>query len=137
MVGLRRVLLVDDNDIVRDLTRAMLEREGYEVLDAPDAARALDLVADPARVDLLVTDVLMPGIDGIELADQVLDLHPEAGVLFTSGHVDDRILAPGTVPAGAAFLPKPFTMAELAGTARDLVTAARGRSAPGAAAAFA
>jgi two-component system, cell cycle sensor histidine kinase and response regulator CckA len=131
MAGRRRVLLVDDNDIVRDLMRAMLEREGFQVLDACNGARALELVAGGDRIDLLVTDVFMPGIDGLELADRVLDFHPEAAVVFTSGHVDERILAPGTVPAGAAFLAKPFSMADLARTARDVFAAADGLCAHG------
>jgi two-component system cell cycle sensor histidine kinase/response regulator CckA len=124
MAGLRRVILVDDNDIVRDLMRAMLERDGFEVADAASPLEALRLAGAGGRVDLLVTDVVMPGMNGLELADRILELHPEASVLFTSGHADERILAPGTVPYGAAFLAKPFTMADLVDTAEEVFATA-------------
>lgn len=123
MSHLRHVILVDDNDIVRELMRAMLERDGFSVDSAASAYDALLIAERDDVVDLLVTDVYMPGMDGLELADRLLELHPEASVLYTSGHADDRILAPGTVPAGAAFLPKPFTMAELLRAAKDVFAA--------------
>ena len=124
MAGRRRVILVDDNDIVRDLTKAMLERDGFDVADAASPYEALDLAGGGERVDLLVSDVVMPGMNGLELADRLLELHPEANVLFTSGHTDKRILAPGTTPAGAAFLQKPFTMDDLVRAAQDVFAAA-------------
>lgn len=120
----RSVLLVDDNDMVRELTGAMLERAGYDVRAAAGPVEALDLADSSRRVDLLVTDVVMPGMNGIELADRLVERHPEAKVLFTSGHADDRILTPGGVPDGAAFLGKPFTMAELIETTQDVFAAA-------------
>ena len=123
MDELRRVILVDDNDIVRDLMRAMLAREGFMVEAAATPYDALLMAERDEPVDLLVTDVYMPGMDGLELADRLLELHPETSVLYTSGHADERILAPGTVPAGASFLPKPFTMAELVRAARDVFAA--------------
>lgn len=123
MVEQRHVILVDDNDIVRDLMRAMLERDGFHVDAAPTGDDALLLAERSERVDMLVTDVYMPGMNGLELADRLLDIHPEASVLYTSGHTDERILAPGAVPYGAAFLPKPFTMAELLATAHDVFAA--------------
>ena len=124
MGELRHVILVDDNDIVRELMRAMLSREGFAVEAAASGFDALLIAERDGVVDLLVTDVYMPGMDGLELADRLVELHPEASVLYTSGHADERILAPGTVPAGAAFLPKPFTMAELLRAARDVFAAA-------------
>jgi two-component system cell cycle sensor histidine kinase/response regulator CckA len=123
MDELRRVILVDDNDIVRDLMRAMLRREGFCVEAAASAYDALLIAERGDPVDLLVTDVYMPGMDGLELADRLLELHPDASVLYTSGHADERILAPGTVPSGAAFLPKPFTMTELVRAANDVFAA--------------
>ena len=123
MEKLRRVILVDDNDIVRELMGAMLRRDGFSVEAAASGYDALLIAERDERVDLLVTDVYMPGMDGLELADRLLELHPEASVLYTSGHADERILAPGTVPAGAAFLPKPFTMADLVRAANDVFAA--------------
>lgn len=119
----RTVLVVDDNEIVRDLTGAMLERAGFDVRTATNSTEALDLAATLEQIDLLVTDVIMPGMSGIALADLMVERHPEINVLFTSGQVDDRILAPGAAPHGAAFLPKPFTMAELVSTAQDVFEA--------------
>jgi two-component system, cell cycle sensor histidine kinase and response regulator CckA len=137
MAGLRRtVLLVDDNDIVRELTKAMLERHGFAVLDASTPRTALALASSlGSPIDLLVTDVYMPGMNGLELADRIIDLHPRVSVLYTSGHTDERILAPGTVPAGAAFLPKPFSMAELVRTTEDVFAATELLLAPSPAAA--
>jgi CheY-like chemotaxis protein len=123
MDDLRRVILVDDNDIVRELMRAMLERDGFTVDSAASPYDALLMAERGEAVDLLVTDVYMPGMDGLELADRLLELHPDASIIYTSGHADERILAPGTVPAGAAFLPKPFTMADLVRAARDVFVA--------------
>jgi CheY-like chemotaxis protein len=119
----RNVLVVDDNEIVRDLTGAMLERAGFVVHAATTSTQALDLAATLDHIDLLVTDVIMPGMNGIALADLLVERHPEVSVLFTSGQVDDRILAPGSAPHGAAFLPKPFTMAELVKTAQEVFEA--------------
>ncbi len=134
MTALRRVLLVDDNDIVRELTRAMLERHGFAVVDAATPRQALTIaVSGAGEIDLLVTDVYMPGMNGLELADRILELHPRISVLYTSGHTDERILAPGTVPSGAAFLPKPFSMAELMRTTEDVFAATELLAAPSAA----
>ncbi len=119
----QRVILVDDNDIVRDLTKAMLEREGFDVEAAATPFDALLMAERDERIDLLLTDVYMPGMNGLELADRLLELHPEASVLYTSGYADERIIAPGAVPSGTAFLPKPFTMAELVATTQDVFAA--------------
>jgi CheY-like chemotaxis protein len=122
---------VDDNDIVRELMKAMLECHGFAVLDASTPTTALALASSCARtIDLLVTDVYMPRMNGLELADRILELQPRVSVLYTSGHTDDRILAPGTVPAGAAFLPKPFSTAELMRTIEDVFAAMKLLKAP-------
>jgi two-component system, cell cycle sensor histidine kinase and response regulator CckA len=120
----RNVLIVDDNEMVRELTEAMLDRAGFEVQAAATPAEALELAAGTGRVDLLVTDVVMPEMNGVELADRLVDLHPETRVVFTSGYADDTIVAPGTAPDGSVFLAKPYTMAELLETAADVFAAA-------------
>ena len=106
------VLLVEDEDAVRSLARIVLEGQGYRVTDAPDGGAALAML-DPSRhLDILVTDLTMPGIDGRELAMQVRQVHPGVRIVFMSGYVPEAGHFDG-VP-DALFLPKPFTPAELA-----------------------
>jgi two-component system cell cycle sensor histidine kinase/response regulator CckA len=106
------VLLVEDEDGVRGFTRLALEGHGYAVVDAPNGEAAAALL-DPARpLDLLVTDVVMPGMNGHELAGRVRASWPGAGVVFVSGYVPDPARL-DEIP-GAVFLPKPFTPVELA-----------------------
>ncbi|MCC7494175.1 MAG: response regulator [Fimbriimonadaceae bacterium] len=114
-----RVLVVDDDDAVRRLTRRMLAAQGFEVLDAPNAEAALGLVEErPAGIDVLVTDVVMPGRSGDELAAMVRELVPAVKVLFISGH-------PGTGPlrrevtVDGVFLQKPFDSRLLAAAVRQ------------------
>jgi CheY-like chemotaxis protein len=122
LTGDETVLLVEDVDTVRALVRRTLESYGYTVLEARYADEAL-AVADRTdrRIDLLLTDVVMPGISGVELANQLLAARRVANVLFMSGYVDAgdtrRDLAAGTLP----FLQKPFTPETLARTVRQLL----------------
>ena len=91
--GSETILLVEDEAPVRAVTRQLLERNGYTVLEAPEGAAALALVAGERgsrHVDLLLTDVIMPGMSGRELADQLKARRPELRVLFMSGYTDDR-----------------------------------------------
>ncbi len=116
----RSVLLVEDEDAVRTLTRITLESQGYHVTEAADAETALSLL-DPSRpLDLLVTDLTMPGMDGQELAATVRGDRPNLGVVFMSGYVPesehlDRLTR-------AIFLPKPFSPLQLLEAAGRLVT---------------
>ena len=97
------LLLVDDEELVRPVVAAGLRRAGHDVLEAGSAERALDLLADPARVvDLLITDIRMPGMDGPELARRALALRPGLRVLFVSGSPD--------LPADAEALPGPLLL---------------------------
>jgi two-component system cell cycle sensor histidine kinase/response regulator CckA len=105
------VLLVEDEEGVRGFARQALESHGYAVVDAADGEAAVELL-DPARpLDLLITDVVMPGMDGRELALRVRASWPGAGVVFVSGYVPD----PGRLDEvpDAVFLPKPFTPGDL------------------------
>jgi two-component system cell cycle sensor histidine kinase/response regulator CckA len=107
----RSVLLVEDEDGVRNLARFVLEGHGYAVSEAPDGEAALGLL-DPGReFDVLVTDLTMPGIGGRELAGRVRARQPGVGVVFVSGYTPDADRF-GDLP-GAVFLPKPFTPADL------------------------
>jgi two-component system, cell cycle sensor histidine kinase and response regulator CckA len=105
------ILLVEDEDAVRKLARLTLEGRGYAVTDAPDGESALQLLTSDRHVDILVTDMTMPGIDGRELAGQVRARRPGLGVVFVSGYVPDTGRL--TEIPGAIFLPKPFTPSDL------------------------
>jgi PAS domain S-box-containing protein len=105
------ILLVEDETTVRALVRGLLEERGYRVLEAESAERALELAASEA-IDLLLTDVRMPGLTGTDLAARLTETRPELRVLFTSGFA-------GTAVDRVNFLPKPFTSAELAAKVRE------------------
>jgi CheY-like chemotaxis protein len=100
------VLVVDDQDVVRDVIRLTLEGAGYTVLDAASPNAAIDLVRGEAGpIDLLVTDVVMPEMDAFELADRIACEVPGVRVLYTSGYTDAGAEGP--------FIQKPFTPAQL------------------------
>jgi two-component system, cell cycle sensor histidine kinase and response regulator CckA len=108
------VLLVEDEKAVRDLTHRILQRYGYEVVAASSAREALEHLADPGfRVDLLLTDVVMPEMGGQELAAVARTRRPGLPVLFISGYNEDAVLHDGILVEGASFLGKPFTPAVL------------------------
>jgi len=111
--GASTILLVDDEDVVRGLVREVLLTQGYEVLEAFDGDGAVLLAArHDGPLDLLLTDVAMPGLSGPEAAELIRRIHPSVQVVFMSGHWDAAIS--DEVP----FLQKPFTPAVLARTVR-------------------
>jgi two-component system cell cycle sensor histidine kinase/response regulator CckA len=100
------VLVVDDQDVVRDVIKLSLESAGYRVLEAATPSEALALARDAgAEVDLLVTDVVMPEMDAFELADRITCELPAVRILYTSGYTDAAAEGP--------FIQKPFTPAQL------------------------
>ena len=107
-----RILVVEDEQAVRGLVRQLLELAGYDVIEAVSAEAALDL--DVAEVDVLLTDVVMPGISGPEVAARLLERNPHLKILFVSGYTDDLVLRDGISSGTTAFLQKPFTAKELA-----------------------
>jgi PAS domain S-box-containing protein len=120
--GSETVLLVEDESAVRRLARAALEGVGYRVLEAAsgsEAVRIADGWADP--IDLLVTDVVMPGLGGADVAAAVRARRPATLVLFVSGYTDDAVVRHGVAGAGDAFLQKPFTPQTLARKVRDVL----------------
>ena len=118
------VLLVEDQDDVRTLTLRILEREGYVVLPAASGQDALALAASHAdRIHLLLTDVVMPGLSGREVAEQLTAMRPGTRVLFMSGYTDNVIAQRGVLDPGMAFLSKPFTPETLAAKVRDVLDA--------------
>ncbi|MGC4114452.1 MAG: PAS domain S-box protein [Myxococcales bacterium] len=117
--GLERVLLVEDEPSLLSMGRRMLEALGYSVVAAPSPAEALLRAREMEQVDLLLTDVVMPEMNGRQLAEKVVELHPKARLLFTSGYTADVIAVQGVLGSGVHFLPKPFTRAALAAKVRE------------------
>ena len=108
------ILLVEDEEAVRGLTRLLLQERGYRVLEAGDAEEALRIsAAHQETIHLLVTDVVLPGMGGRMLAEQLLTMHPEMRVLYVSGYLDDEIVRHGILQKQASLLEKPFTASDL------------------------
>jgi two-component system cell cycle sensor histidine kinase/response regulator CckA len=123
LMGSETVLLVEDEAALRELGSEMLETYGYTVLLAGDGAAALELAQNhPDPIQLLMTDILMPKMGGIALAERLSTLHPELKVLYTSGYNDSG----GNLQmvAGARYVQKPYAMEELARTVRELIDSA-------------
>jgi two-component system cell cycle sensor histidine kinase/response regulator CckA len=120
--GSETVLLAEDEDAVRALAHAVLQRHGYTVLEAANGAEAIATCEQHAGpIHLLLTDVIMPGMSGCELADRLARLYPEAKVLYMSGHTDDTIASHGILDPGVAFLQKPFAPSALARRVREVL----------------
>ena len=116
------MLVVEDEETILDLARVILERCGYHVLTARGPAAALETAADPARtIDLLITDVVMPAMNGRELAAQMVGLQPQMKALFMSGYTANVIAHHGVLKPGVEFLQKPFTVAGLARKVREVL----------------
>ena len=120
--GNETVLLVEDDASVRVMTCNMLRHLGYEVLQARSGQEALAMMSQHAgTIDLLLTDVVMPGMNGRELADQLKRHRPQTTVLFTSGYAEDVIVHHGIVDQDVNFIPKPFTMQSLGVKLREVL----------------
>ena len=112
--GTETVLVVEDEAPVRQLVKAVLERQGYRVLEAPEGRTALALAAQRSEpFDLVLTDLVMPDLRGEELGAQLSAAYPGIRLLFMSGYDFHQLRGAGSLPPGAAFLEKPFTPAEL------------------------
>jgi len=110
-----RVLVVEDDEMVRRFVREQVASLGYEVLNAADAGTALRLIESGEAIDLLFTDVVMPGaMDGRQLADAARRLRPDLPVLYTSGYTENAIVHQGRLDPGVSLLNKPYRLADLA-----------------------
>jgi len=122
--GSETVLLAEDDDFLRPLMRGLLAREGYIVLDAANADAAMVCARDHhGPIDLLVTDVVMPGGSGRDLARRLAESRPETKVLYVSGYTDDAIVLHGMLEAGLEYLQKPFTPDVLGKKVRQVLDA--------------
>jgi CheY-like chemotaxis protein len=121
-IGTETVLLVEDEEIVRSMTREILQESGYQVLSAEHAEDALQVVGEHSGpIHLLLSDVVMPGLSGRELAEQLAPLRKEMKVLYMSGYTDDAIVHHGVLEEGTAFIEKPFTPLTLSRKVREVL----------------
>jgi PAS domain S-box-containing protein len=116
------ILLVEDENTLRSITRQYLTRQGYTVLEANNGVSALRLSAThPGPIHLLLTDVIMPGMNGRELADRLKAVRPESKVLYMSGYTENAIGHNGVLEAGTNLLQKPFTLPALKAKVREVI----------------
>jgi two-component system cell cycle sensor histidine kinase/response regulator CckA len=122
--GNETILLVEDEDPVRELARRILERGGYQVITAPDGYRARMLCDQhQGPIDLVLTDVVLPRLSGAKLADEMTTLRPKVRLLYMSGYAGDVISRQGIADRGSALIQKPFTADILLGAVREALDA--------------
>ena len=116
------VLIVEDEPILRDLMRRILEKRDYQVLVAENGSSAVEIAkAHPEGIDLLITDIVMPGVDGFNVADQLTEIHPALRVLFLTGYsADSEYVSDRLRSDHGAMLLKPFAQTDLLDRIEDL-----------------
>jgi len=117
--GWRKVLLVEDDERVRAFAEGALDELGYVVVSADCAAEALRRFGQGDGFDLLLTDVVMPEVDGRQLAEQIHRLKPDLPVLYMTGFTRNAVVHNGMLDPGVNLLPKPFTVDQLAAKVRE------------------
>lgn len=126
LTGSETILVAEDEDGVRSLTREVLEKYGYRVLEAANGEEALKVAEQhDGPLHLLLSDVVMPRMGGPELAQALLAKRPSVKVLYMSGYTDHPMVRRGVVNAGVAFLQKPFTPTVLVSRVREVLEAPR------------
>jgi two-component system, cell cycle sensor histidine kinase and response regulator CckA len=124
--GTETILLAEDEANLRYLARQFLEKQGYKVIEAADGAAAMQIaVAHEGVIHLLLTDVIMPGMNGRELAQRISEIRPQTKVLYMSGYTENVIGHNGTLDAGVQLLQKPFTLRDLKNKVREILDSAR------------
>ena len=114
--------MVEDDERVRNVATKVLRNAGYRVLSASNGEAALDLAShDREPIHLLVTDVVMPGMNGRQLAEHLAEGHPETRTLFTSGYTDNIIAHHGVLERGIEFLSKPYALEALTRRVREML----------------
>ena len=122
--GTETILLVEDEANLRYLARQYLEKQGYKVIEAADGAVAMQIaVAHEQTIHLLLTDVIMPGMNGRELAQRILEIRPNMKVLYMSGYTENVVGHDGTLDAGVRLLQKPFNLRDLKNLVREVLDA--------------
>ena len=120
--GPETILLVEDEESVRQLVRDTLAAKGYQVLDAENGEAGIAIAAQHSgKIDLIITDVVMPGMGGREMVKQLLETRPETKVLYLSGYTEDAIVSDGSIEKGTTFLQKPFTLQNLCRKVREVL----------------
>ncbi|MFZ0288656.1 MAG: ATP-binding protein [Candidatus Sulfotelmatobacter sp.] len=120
--GTETILLAEDEANLRYLARQFLEKQGYKVIEAADGAVAMQIaVAHEGVIHLLLTDVIMPGMNGRELAQRISEIRPQTKVLYMSGYTENVIGHDGTLDAGVSLLQKPFTLRDLKSKVREVL----------------
>lgn len=120
--GTETILLVEDDEAVRAVARRALDRFGYRVLPASRGDEALAIARDLTEpIDLLLTDIMMPGMNGVEVAAEVARIRPGIQVFFMSGYADQDLVRQGLLEPGTHFLQKPFTPQDLAEQIRRIL----------------
>ncbi len=122
-VGMKTILLAEDEDGVRTLARKVLEARGYQVLEAREGKEALDLAEKyQGPIHLLLTDVVMPGMRGRQLSDRVMELRPDIKVIYMSGYTDESAVDLGMLESGTEFVAKPFTPDDLISRVQSILS---------------
>jgi CheY-like chemotaxis protein len=112
-IGVGTALVVEDDPAVRNMTTRLLERAGFAVLAVGDGAEALAAAERAERIDVLVTDVVMPKLSGIDLAEQMMDIYPVMGVVLLSGYTAETLDLERVTAGGATFVSKPVSSNQL------------------------
>jgi CheY-like chemotaxis protein len=122
--GTETILVVEDDQRVRSLVARSLAICGYTILVASHGEEALTMArGTQGQIHLLLTDVVMPGINGRQLAERLATIHPETRVLFTSGYTEDIVVHHGVLDKGINFISKPYTLESLARSVRGVLDA--------------
>jgi two-component system, cell cycle sensor histidine kinase and response regulator CckA len=120
--GSGTILLVEDEPLVRNIAALTLRTAGYHVIEAADGDTAMRTAREmPRGPDVLVTDIVMPGISGTEVAESLTRLFPSLRTIFTSGYSEESALAQGTLGPRTAFLPKPYTLSSLTRAVQEIL----------------